>query len=132
VGNVVVRTGQCGIGIANGTHQVVDSNSIFNDTAVRGGGNTALVVWSQYPQACGPVQLTNNIVYGVKPDGTVSSYWNGGGCGTITYTGNIVGQEAFNLLTSDTRKLAPPAIPPKPHRCVAPAPYVNQADWQPC
>jgi Right handed beta helix region len=132
--NVLVRTGQCGIGMASGTNLVIDGNKIFNNTAVAapGAGNTGLVVWSQYPQPCGPIQVTNNIVYGVKPDGSVSSFWNGGGCGNVTYVGNIGGQEAFNLLSPDAQKLPRPAIPPKPYSCVAPAPYVTQTDEAPC
>jgi hypothetical protein len=130
--NTLVRTGQCGIGIANGTDQVIDGNRIFNDTAVSGGGNTAVYVWSQYPNECGPVRVANNTLYGVKPNGTPSSYWNGGGCGQVTYTANIVDQEAYRRLTPMAEILAPPAIPPKPYSCVAPAPLVNQTGWPPC
>ena len=134
VGNVLVRTGQCGIGLANGTNVVVDSNKIFNNTAVPapGAGNTALYVWSQYSQGCGPIQITNNVVYGVKPNGSLSSYWNGGGCNNVTYTGNTTGQEAFNLLTPEADKLPRPAAPPKPYSCVAPAPYVAQTNTSRC
>jgi hypothetical protein len=130
--NVLVRTGQCGIGLANGTNLDVDGNKIFNNTAVAGGGNTALYVWSQYSQPCGPIQVTNNIVYGVKLDGSLSSYWNGGGCGNVTYTGNVGGQEAFNLLTPVAEKLPSPPAPPKPYSCVAPAPYVTQTNVARC
>jgi Right handed beta helix region len=130
--NTLVRTGQCGIGIANGTDQVVDGNRIFNDTAIPGSGNVALYVWSQYPNSCGPVRVTNNLLYGVKPNGTPSSYWNGGGCGQVTYTGNIVDQAAQSRLNAMAAVLTPPAIPPKPYGCVAPAPYVNQSGWAPC
>jgi Right handed beta helix region len=131
VNNVLVRTGQCGIGLASGTKLVIDGNKIFNNTAVPGAGNTALYVWSQYSEPCGPIQVTNNIVYGVKPNGTLSSYWNGGGCGNVTYVGNIGGQEAFNLLSPEAQKLPPPPVPPKPYSGVAPAPYVTQTDWAP-
>jgi Right handed beta helix region len=130
--NVLVRTGQCGIGLASGTNLVVDGNKIFNNTSVTGGGNTALYVWSLYEQPCGPIQVTNNILYAVKPSGSVNSYWNGGGCGNITYAGNIGGQEAFNLLSPDAQKLPRPATPPKPYSCVAPAPYVTQTAVAPC
>jgi hypothetical protein len=134
INNVLVRTGQCGIGMASGTNLVIDGNKIFNNTAVPapGAGNTALVVWSQYPQPCGPIQVTNNIIYGVKPDGSLSSFWNGGGCGNVTYTGNIGGQEALNLLTPEAQKLPRPAAPPKPYSCLAPAPYVTQTNVARC
>jgi hypothetical protein len=132
VNNTLIRTGQCGIGLASGSNLLVDGNKIFNNTAIPGGGNTALYVWSQYSQSCGPVQITNNIVYGVKLTGSISSYWNGGGCGNVTYTGNIGGQEAFNLLTPEAQKLPPPAAPPKPSSCLAPAPFVTQTNVTRC
>jgi hypothetical protein len=128
--NVLVRTGQCGIGLTSGAI-VVDGNKIFNSTAIPGGGNTALYVWS-LSEPCGPVQATNNIVYGVKLDGSISSYWNGGGCSNVTYTGNIGGQEAFNLLTPEAEKLPAPAAPPKPYSCLAPAPFVTQTNVARC
>jgi hypothetical protein len=59
--NVLVDTGQCGIGIASGTNQLVDGNKILNSTPVAGGGNTGLVVWKQYSDPCGPVTLSNNV-----------------------------------------------------------------------
>jgi Right handed beta helix region len=130
VNNVVLRTGQCGIGLTSGAI-VVDGNKIFNSTAIPGGGNTALYVWS-LSEPCGPVQVTNNIVYGVKLDGSISSYWNGGGCSNVTYTGNIGGQEAFNLLTPEAQKLPAPPAPPKPYSCLAPAPYITQTNVARC
>ena len=58
-----MNTGQCGIGIADGTNHVVDSNKILNTTPVGGGGNTAIYVWkvTVFRPACGPVQVSNNI-----------------------------------------------------------------------
>lgn len=55
--NRVVDSGECGIGIASGTDQLVDRNEIVNRNPVRGGGNTALYVWNQYAGiSCGPVR----------------------------------------------------------------------------
>jgi Right handed beta helix region len=130
--NVLVRTGQCGIGVSNGSNVVVHGNKILNTNPVSGGGNTALYVWSQYPERCESIQITNNVLYAVKPDGSLSGYWNGGGCGNVTYVGNVVNEEAYNLLTPESQKIPPPAIPPKPYACVAPAPYVNQMGWPSC
>ena len=81
VDNVLVDTGACGIGIASGTHQIADRNRVINRNPVKGGGNTAIYVWNQYPSvACGPVRFADNIATEVRKDGTQSGFWNGGGC----------------------------------------------------
>ncbi len=126
LGNVLLDTGQCGIGIASGVNQTVSGNRILDRDPVDGGGNTALYVWNQYAATCGPVGVTNNVVSGVKPDGTPSSFWNGGGCGTVTTSGNTFDQAAAAMLTPPDQKIPPPKIPPLPVTCVAPSPYSTQ------
>jgi hypothetical protein len=130
--NVLFDTGQCGIGIASGTHQTVSGNKILNDTPVDGGGNTGLYVWNQYSGACGPVSITGNTVSAIKPDGTQSSYWYGGGCDPVTNTGNIWDDTAASMLMPASAKLPPPAIPPLPVTCVAPSPYANNTTLPSC
>ncbi len=122
--NILVNTGQCGIGIADGTNQVVSNNQVINKTPVSGGGNTAIYVWKQYSSACGPVSLSSNIAAEVKSDGSISSYWDGGGCGTPSLSNNTWGQAAVNALTPPPPP--PPAIPPQPYACPAPSPYTTQ------
>jgi hypothetical protein len=130
--NQLFDTGQCGIGIANGTKQVVTGNKILNDTPVDGGGNTGLYVWNQYDAACGPVLVTDNVVSAIKPDGTQSSYWYGGGCDPVTLSGNTFDNDAAALLMPPSKKLPPPPIPPVPVTCVAPSPYVNNTSFPSC
>jgi Right handed beta helix region len=132
VGNRVLNTGQCGIGIANGTGQVVTDNKIYNANPVSGGGNTALYVWKQYKSACGPVTVSNNIADEIRPDGTHSGYWNGGGCEPVTLTGNTFNAEAGALLTPTSTVFTPPPIPPQPKQCVATSPYTNNTNLPPC
>jgi hypothetical protein len=132
VDNMLFDTGQCGIGIASGTKQVVTGNKILNDTPVDGGGNTGLYVWNQYDAACGPVLVTDNVVSAIKPDGTQSSYWYGGGCDPVTTTGNVWDADAAALLMPPSSKLPPPPIPPIPVTCVAPSPYVNNTTLPSC
>jgi hypothetical protein len=133
LGNVLYNAGQCGIGIASGTHQTVSDNRILDDTPVEGGGNTGLYVWNQYDAACGPVLVTNNVVSAIKPDGTQSAYWYGGGCDPVTATGDTWGGDAAaSVLTPPAKKLPPPPIPPKPVRCVAPSPYADNTTLPSC
>lgn len=131
--NVILDTGQCGIAIADGTNAKVDGNKILNRNPVAGGGNTGLVVWKQYTEACGPVVVTNNVSSELKPDMTTESgYWNGGGCEPVTFTGNILDANARALLLPVDTKLPPPPIPPSPLRCLAAAPWVNHTGFAPC
>jgi len=132
-GNSLVDTGQCGIGLASGTGQVVDHNRILNRNPVPGAGNTALYVWSQYKGvACGPVTISNNIATEVRADGSQSGYWNGGGCEPVTQSGNTWNEAALALLTPVEAKLPPPLIPPLPRHCVIRSPYSTQTMWPAC
>jgi Abnormal spindle-like microcephaly-assoc'd, ASPM-SPD-2-Hydin/Right handed beta helix region len=129
--NLVLNTGQCGIGIADGTNQLVDSNKVYNTTPVSGGGNTAIYTWKQYANPCGPTTISNNIADEVKPDGSHSGFWDGGGC-SDTLSGNIFNQPADSLLTPVSTVFVPPLIPPKPKNCVVLSPYSTQTSSAPC
>jgi Abnormal spindle-like microcephaly-assoc'd, ASPM-SPD-2-Hydin/Right handed beta helix region len=129
--NLVLNTGQCGIGIADGTNQLVDSNKVYNTTPVAGGGNTAIYTWKQYSNPCGPTTISNNIADEIKPDGSHSGFWDGGGCST-TLSGNIFSQQADALLTPTSTVFAPPLIPPKPKNCVVISPYSTQTSLASC
>ena len=122
-GNRLLNTGQCGIGIADGLMQFVDSNEIYNTTPVAGAGNTAIYVWQQYFNPCGPTTVSNNIADMILEDGSNNAYWDGGGC-NVTLSGNVLGGGADPALTAPGT-LAPPAIPPSPKNCVASSPYTN-------
>lgn len=133
LGNVLVDTGQCGIGISSGTDQVVDGNKVLLSTPVAGAGNTGIYVWSQYADACGPVQVTNNVSSALKPDMvTESGCWNGGGCEPVTLADDTWDADARALLSPAAQKLPPPPIPPVPRQCVAPAPWVSFTGLPPC
>ena len=98
-----------------------------------GAGDTGLYVWNQYTEACGSVSVSNNVSSELKPDMTTESgYWNGGGCDPVTTTGNVWDAAARAALTPVAQKLPPPAIPPMPLHCVAPAPWVNFHGLSPC
>ena len=132
--NILLNTGQCGIGIADGTNQLVDSNKILNLTPVSGGGNTALYVWkgtSSNP-SCGPVTVSNNIAAEIKLDGTQSGFWNGGGCEPVTLTNNTFDAAAQALLTPASQTMPPPQIPPEPRDCVVSSPFTNNMSLLPC
>jgi hypothetical protein len=131
--NRLVDSGQCGIGIASGTNQVVEGNKIINRTPVRGAGNTALYVWSQYQGvACGPVTVAHDIATEIRADGSQSGYWDGGGCDPVTLSHDTWNAAAERLLTPVAKKLPPPLIPPEPAHCVIESPYSTQTKWPAC
>jgi hypothetical protein len=130
--NVLVNTGQCGISIADGTNQVVDGNKVLNATPVNGGGNTAISVWNQYSSPCGPVQVSNNIASAVDTSGNPNSYFDGGGCGSVTLTNNVFDAAAAAMLQPVSSNLPPPLIPPQPHACVVVSPYTNNTSLPAC
>ncbi len=131
-GNRVLNTGQCGIAIADGINQVVTGNKIYNTNPVVGGGNTALVVWKQYKPACGPVTVSTNITDALKPDGSHSGFWNGGGCEPVILSGNIFDEAADRFLSPASAVFAPPPIPPQPRNCVATSAYSNNTSLPRC
>jgi len=132
--NILSDTGQCGIGIANGTSQTVRGNKILNLTPVAGAGNTALYIWNQYKTApCGPVLLADNVADEVKSDGVSGSgFWNGGGCGAVTLTNNMWNQPAHEQLYPMSATNPPPAIPVRPKNCVAVSPYTTNKSLPSC
>jgi hypothetical protein len=122
--NFLLNTGQCGIGIADGTNQLVDGNKIYNTNPVAGAGDTALYVWKQYAEACGPTTVSNNVSDELRSDGTHSGYWDGGGC-SVTNSGNTFNSAADSQLTPTSSIFVPPLIPPQPKRCVVTSPYTT-------
>lgn len=132
--NTLVDTGQCGIGIEGGTNQVVSGNRILNRTPVTGGANTAIIVFKLHASdpACGPISITNNTAYQVKPGGELASYWNGGGCSPVNLSDNIWDQAAYSALTPAAEKVSAPKIPPQPSSCVANSSFSNQTALAGC
>jgi hypothetical protein len=121
--NVIIRTSQCGIGVASGEDHVVDGNKVLDTSFSGGSGNTGIYVWNQYSPTCANISVTNNIVRNKRPDGTHSPFWDGGNCGTITMSGNVFDTSdsgpAEGLLLPEAQKLPPPTSAPTP-----PKPYV--------
>ncbi len=130
--NELVNTGQCGIGIASGTNQLVENNKVFENDQISGGGNTAIYLWNQYSEPCGPVTLTGNIGVFKLTNGTYNSLYDGGGCTPETVSGNTWDEAAWDLLYPPSTTMPPPLIPPQPKNCVAKSPYSTQTGWPGC
>jgi hypothetical protein len=142
-GNIVVDTGQCGIGMGNGTDHVVTNNKVINLNP-NSGGNTAIYIWNQYAPACGPVLLNGNVATEIQSSGYASGFWNGGGCAPVTCDGTNTAvsgcntfdsgnaRTAYDALIADPAVITPPLIPPLPKNCVANSPFSTQTSLPPC
>jgi hypothetical protein len=131
--NRLLDTGQCGIGISDGSNHVVENNKVLNRTPVSGAGNQGIYVWQSYKDkgSCSSVRIANNISIALKPDGSKTGYWKGKGCDPVTMENNVWGAEAAKALSVE-RHFNPPPIPPQPKNCVVASPYTNQTNGSPC
>jgi Right handed beta helix region len=130
--NLLLHTGQCGIGLTDGSH-LANENHIYNTNPVTGGGNTAMYVSHLGQSAtCGPMTITNNVADEIRSDGTHSGWWNAGNCGTIDISTDVFGAVADSALTPVSTVFVPPLIPPVPKNCVALSPYSTQTSASAC
>jgi hypothetical protein len=145
--NTVYNSGQCGIGISGGQTTQVLRNKVLNLTPIAGAGDVGMYVWNQYASTCSGVTVSNNQISMTKDPGcnpatstcVFNSYWDGGGCGTVTGSGNSYDNGTYGANAApvyNSLKTAVPAaapkIPPKPKNCVANSPYSNQTGFPPC
>ena len=81
-GNVLVNTGQVGIGVASGYHITVRGNQIYGDPL--DWSNVGMYVWNQYGD-CGSVEIVGNQVNWRASGGYSNGFYNGGGCDTYIH-----------------------------------------------
>jgi hypothetical protein len=142
--NLVLDSGDCGIEIASGNHNTIDSNKVLNRNPTSGGQMpVALSAWASYyssdRQTCSYGTITNNIAATEQLDG---SYKNGlfastsssQSCSPLTKSGNTLNSAAVSLLTtpSVSAVFPTPLIPPQPKNCVVISPYSTQTNSPPC
>ena len=132
--NRLLDTGQCGIGISDGSNHVVENNKVLNRTPVPGGGNQGIYVWQSYKDkgACSSVRVSNNISIALKPDGSKTGFWKGKGCDPVTLENNVWGPDAAKALAQVERHFAPPHIPPQPKNCAVRSPYTTETSAPAC
>jgi hypothetical protein len=130
--NQLLNTGQCGIGLTDGTH-VANGNKVYNTNPVKGSGNTAMYV-AHYGKSnvCGPMTIAENIADELRADGTHSGWWNAKNCGTIDISTDTFNGRAHEALTPESAVLVPPLTPPQPKNCVVTSPYSTQTSSPPC
>lgn len=106
--NVVISAGQCGIGVAGGSHIRVEDNLIFG--AKSDVSNVGLYAWNQSHLPSDHVTLTHNRVYWVMPSGEENSWWNGGGISELNQRDNQFADKSL----AEHLPAAPSAAPMPP------------------
>jgi hypothetical protein len=84
--NKLVNIGAVGIFIAGGTNNKILSNTIYGGAKTH--ANVGIYIWNLSSGSCSGHTMSNNKIRFVKADGTRSAYWYGGGCGTVSRSGN--------------------------------------------
>ena len=129
----MIHTGQCGIGVATGVGHIIIGNLVLNiNSSINGSGNTAIYVWNQYSGDCGSIIVSHNVAYLNRPDGYVSSFWDGGNCIPLNVTNNIWGSDSLNYLTPQQDKLPTPLVPPIPYECLVLSSWSNNGVYSSC
>ncbi len=114
--NVVIRTAQCGIGVSNSDHTLVESNRVLDTNLVALGltsGNVGIYVWrkSDSTDYCYNNTVQRNIVSNRFPDGKYNDLYLSTRCTNTVKLDNITGSAARSLLTPEADKLPPPPEP---------------------
>jgi hypothetical protein len=127
--NIVIGS-QGGMQIGSGTNNVMSGNKVIQQQNMCG-TDVPFVVMNDYPgtYACGPSTLTNNYGWNTARG---SGFWNSGGCGTVTQSGNNFTSSATSALLPIATMLPPPLIPPLPKNCVVKSPYTTQTSLPSC
>lgn len=114
-GNTLIRTAQCGVGIAGGSNNLVRHNRVLDPYLQHGLGNVGIYVWRVAgSEPCAGNRVAANVVSNLWPNGRFNDVWLGGNCTGTAVSGNAVGSEARALL-APAEIQAPPARPPVPY-----------------
>ena len=84
--NKLTNIGQVGIYIAGGVNNQILNNTVYG--APRANSNVGIYVWNLSSGSCSGHDVKGNRVYFRKADGSEKGYWEGGGCGTVSKSGN--------------------------------------------
>ncbi len=98
--NILLSTGNAGIGVAGGSGINVRNNKIYGErTAV---SNNPLYMWAQQGASCSGNSITGNFVNWTTKDGTKNNGWNAGNCSSSTYDPNLnqtISRDALGIPT---------------------------------
>jgi hypothetical protein len=136
--NIVVNTGQVGIGFDDGVNNTMNANKVWMSNPVTM-NNTAIAVHEDYAGPCSGDIVTNNIARQVGGSNGSDFYDGTPSCITANF-GNVTGtasETALGLSGAATwatiqTQLVPPLIPPVPKNCTVNSPYTTQTSLPRC
>jgi hypothetical protein len=125
--NVLVRTGNCGIGIGNGARNTVRANKVLDTNIPRGSGNVGIYVANMLSRAqrqarlqgepvhreitCFDNVVIGNVVSNRLPAGKYNDIYTPGTCARTVRESNLTGAAARVNLLPEADRLPPPPIP---------------------
>jgi Right handed beta helix region len=129
--NILVRTGNCGIGIGNGVRNIVRANKVLDTNIPRGSGNVGIYVAHMLSKAqrqarahgenvrqeatCSDNVVVGNVVSNQLPAGHSNDIYTPNTCARTVREGNLTGTAARVNLLPEAERLPPPPVPPLPH-----------------
>jgi hypothetical protein len=129
--NILVRTGNCGIGIGNGVRNTVRANKVLDTNIPSGAGNVGIYVAHLLSRAqrqarahgesvqqevtCSDNVVVGNVVSNQLPAGDSNDIYTPNTCARTVREGNLTGTAARVNLLPEADRLPPPPIPPLPH-----------------
>jgi nitrous oxidase accessory protein NosD len=125
--NILVRTGNCGIGIGNGARNTVRGNKVLDTNIPKGAGNVGIYVANIVPRAkrqaraagegvrpeptCFDNVVVGNVVSNQLPAGHYNDIYTPGSCARTIREGNLTGRGARATLLPESDRLPLPLIP---------------------
>jgi hypothetical protein len=94
--NTIVDVVNAGAGIAGGVNVSFDDNRIYLS---RNSGvyiNVGMYVWGQAGASCAGHTMTNNRVWTLNSLGAQNPFWDGGNCGAVDLSGNVLGDTSLS------------------------------------
>jgi hypothetical protein len=126
--NILIRTGNCGIGVGNGVRNTVRANKILDSNIPQGSGNVGIYVANMLSRAkrqaralgkdvrqevtCFDNVVVGNVVSNRLPDGHYNDIYTPNSCARTVREGNLTGRAARANLLPEADRLPLPLIPP--------------------
>ena len=94
--NTIVDVVNAGAGIAGGTNVSFDDNRIYLSRHNSVYVNVGMYVWGQAGASCAGHTMRNNRVWTLNTLGALNPFWDGGNCGAVDLSGNVLGDSSLS------------------------------------
>ncbi len=94
--NTIVDVVNAGAGIAGGTNVSFDDNRIYLSRDNSAYVNVGMYVWGQAGASCAGHTMRNNRIWTLNSLGALNPFWDGGNCGAVDLSGNVLGDASLS------------------------------------